>query len=99
MKSAHSAFVKAIGEPERFDQGTMSRTFAIVGESNGSMPNLNDRLVELGEGEGRKISSLYGDRPRITISRTKRILSEEMQDVGEQELLMLLLMMTAELDQ
>ena len=75
-----------------------ARPFIVVGEAVALVPDLEDAAVEGDEVERRGLAD--GDAgPRLAIGWLERLGGEQREDVGEQELLMLLLVIDAELDQ
>ena len=76
----------------------MPRSFVVVGESVAVMTYLSHRFVELDELVGR--SALRLRAPGVIVLRSKnrieRILREDVLDVGDEQFLMLLLVMNAE---
>src|SRR5215510_6105607 len=80
----------------------MPRPFVVIGKSATVMANLNDCFFEIDELVGtvfryRPFFSAHGvTRPTGSKNRIKRILCEHVLDVGDQQFLVLLLMMKTE---
>ena len=88
-----------VRQAERVDQHIVARPLVVPGEAGAVVPDLADAAGELDP------ASLHRARPRPApgrrgaIGRAQRIGGEQRQDVGEQQLLMLLLVVDADLDQ
>ncbi len=63
------------------------------------MPDFDDAAIELAIGRRRAVGLADRDRAWILVGRMQRVLREQVQDVGQQQFLMLLFMVAAELDQ
>ena len=77
----------------------MSRALAIEGEALAVMPYFNDAAIKPAIGRRRIVGPADRERARVFIRRMQRVLGKQVEDVGEQQLLMLLFMVAAELDQ
>ena len=74
----------------------MPRTFVIEGEPLAVMPDVHEPALEADPFHRPGLSHMAGGRRQV--SRTRRIHRQGMLDVHEQQFLVLLLMMNAELD-
>src|ERR1700756_6057898 len=73
----------------------MPRSFVVIGESAAVMTNCDNRLIEVEEVEWKSFRSCAV--PFILAkNRIKRVLCKHVLDVGDQQFLMLLLMMKTE---
>ncbi len=90
---------QSVRKLERLDERAMPRPLAIEGEARAIVSHLNDAAVELPIGRRRAVGLADRDGAWIFIGRTQRVLREQMQNVGQQQFLMLLFMIAAELDQ
>ncbi len=90
---------KAIREFKRFDQRTMPRPLAIEGEAFAVVSDFHYAAIELPIGRRRAIGLADRNWAWIFVSRTQRVLREQVQDIGQQQFLMLLFMIAAEFDQ
>ena len=77
----------------------MPRSLAIEGEARAVVPDLHHAAIELKVARRRAVGLRDRDRAGILVGRAQRVLREQVKDVGEQKLLMLLLVVAAELDQ
>src|SRR5690242_3474436 len=76
----------------------MTRAFVVVGETVSVMADVDDRFVEIDEtGRDAALRRPVGAarRPYLSIYGTERILRKNMFDVGDEKLLMLLLVMNS----
>jgi len=81
----------------RGEQGPVPRAFAIEGEAGAGMADLDRPVGAVAPAERRRQRCR---RPTpVPIGWRERILGEEMENVGQQQFLMLLLMLAAEFDQ
>ena len=77
----------------------MPRPFAIEGEAFAVVSDLHHAAIEFAVRRRRAVGLADRNRAGILVGRTQRVLREQMQDVGQQQFLMLLLVIAAELDQ
>ena len=87
-----------IGEPEGTDELIVSRPFIVIGKALAVMANGKNAAVESDPVERRRLRHRDAGGG-AGVSRLQRLAREQAQDVGEQKLLMLLLVIDAELDQ
>ena len=90
---------QSVRKLERLDERAMPRALAIEGEALAIVSHLNAAAVEFVIGRRRVVGLADRDGAWILVSRMQRVLREQMQDVGQQQFLMLLFMIAAELDQ
>ena len=88
----------AVGELEGADQRLVARAFIVIGEAFAVMADVEDAAVEGDEVERRRVATATPG-PARAISGLQRLAREQAQNIGEQKLLMLLLVIDAELDQ
>src|SRR5262249_30480070 len=88
----------ARGELERTDQLLVTRAFVVIGEAIAIMPDLEDPAVKGHEGWRRSLARGHAG-PRLAIGRLERFCGEWRKNVGEEQLLVLLLVIDAELDE
>ena len=99
MNSIHSALVtERLGELERVDQRLVARAFIVIGEALAVMADFENAAVEGDPVERRRMAGADAGSS-LAVSGLKRLGGEQAQDVGEQKLLVLLLVIDAELDQ
>ncbi len=99
MNSIHSALVtQRRASLKGRSSSSWQRAFVVVGEAVAVMADVVDAAVERDEIERQRLA--HDDaRARLAISRLERLRGEQAQNIGEQQLLMLLLVIDAELDQ
>ena len=85
------------GEPDRADQGAVRRLFIVEMETVVGMPDGVDALVEGDPFLSRALRRR--EAPRRIVGRRDRVLRKGVQDVGQHQFLMLLLVVEADLDQ
>ena len=77
----------------------MPRPLAIESKALAIVSDLHHAPIELAIRRRRAVGLADRNGPRILVGRTQRVLREQVQNVGKQQLLMLLLVIAAELDQ
>ena len=88
---------QAIGQAIRFEQHAMARALVVEGKPVAVVPHFHDAAVEGDEFQRRGFAHHRGHERRI--GGVRRILREGVQDVGQQQFLMLLLVIEPQLDQ
>ena len=83
----------------RFEQHAMARPLAVEAEPLAVMSDLDHAAIEFAVRGRRAVGPADRQRPRIPVGRTQGVLRKQMQDVGQQQFLMLLLVIAAEFDQ
>src|SRR3954447_23125995 len=89
---------EAVGEAEGMDQCLTARRLVVPVEASARMADLVDAAVEGNVGEAGSLVACR-KRRRLAIGRPQRALCEQRQDVGEQKLLVLLLVIDADLNE
>ncbi len=82
-----------------FDKHAMPRALAIEGEAPAVVSDLHDAAIERPIGRGRAVGFADRDRAGVLVGRAHWVLREQVQNIGQHQLLMLLFVITAELDQ
>src|ERR1051326_375869 len=90
---------QTVGQGKCQDKGAMSRSFVVIRKTGPVMTNLNDSFVEFDETAGTVRRRARRARPTFFKNGMKRVLREDVFDIGDEQLLVLLLMMDAEDDQ
>src|SRR5208283_3800760 len=87
----------AVGETKRMDQLAMARRFIVPGEAFSGVTDLMNAASKCDPGQRLRIA-LLRTRTRRPVGGPQRICGEERENVGEDQLLMLLLMIDADLN-
>ncbi len=88
---------QSIRQAVGFDLDGVARAFAIKRETLALVPDLDQSARKTSIGL-RAVDEFDRQRDRFSVRRAQRILREQVQDIGQQEFLMLLLVMTAQLN-
>ena len=86
---------RAVGDLEGFQPGLVARPFAIVGESRPVMADLHQAALVAREAERRL--PRHRHRLGVAVGREQRVVTEPVEKIGHQELLVLHLVVASEL--